>query len=435
MEFGFGTSNTDEKTYSVAEINKEARSLLESAFAGVWLEAEVSEATVARSGHIYFKLADPGGKASIDAVMWRGGAMRYGSRIEQGVKIRCHGRVTLYEAGGRYQIVADRVDEAGEGLKAKALAELRAKLEAQGLFAAERKRPLPYIPARVGVVTSRTGAAVRDIIKVASRRFPSRIVVAHASVQGKGAASEIIRGLDLVSGQPGVEVVIIGRGGGSSEDLDAFNDEELVRAIARCPVPVISAVGHEVDVTLADLVADRRAATPSEAAELAVPEMEKLSSRLDEVSLGLQTAFAHGMSRRREKLGRVLGDMKARDPRTRLRAGLEALARSREVLARWPDRVLFRSRGDLAAAGEGLYRWPQPAMARARGDLGQIVARLQVLSPLASLERGYAVIRRADDGAIVKSPEQAPTGTNLKLTVARGEISARVMKDTEDNSR
>ena len=435
MEFGFGTSNTDEKTYSVAEINKEARSLLESAFAGVWLEAEVSEATVARSGHIYFKLADPGGKASIDAVMWRGGAMRYGSRIEQGVKIRCHGRVTLYEAGGRYQIVADRVDEAGEGIKARALAELRAKLEAQGLFAAERKRPLPYIPARVGVVTSRSGAAVRDIIKVASRRFPSRIVVAHASVQGKGAASEIVRGLDLVSGQPGVEVVIIGRGGGSSEDLDAFNDEELVRAIARCPVPVISAVGHEVDVTLADLVADRRAATPSEAAELAVPEMEKLSFRLDEVSLGLQTAFAHGMSRRREKLGRVLGDMKARDPRTRLRAGLEALARSREVLARWPDRVLFRSRGDLAAAGEGLYRWPQPAMATARGDLGQVVARLQVLSPLASLERGYAVVRRADDGAIVKSPEQAPTGTNLKLTVARGEISARVVKDTEENSR
>ncbi len=391
-------------TYSVADLNREARELLEAAYGDLCVEGEVVDLTLAKSGHLYFRLADPGGGAQIDAVMWRGPAMRYRSRIAKGKAVRCRGRVTLYEASGRYQLVAESAEEAGAGMKARLLAELRARLDAEGLFAEERKRPLPRFPRCVGVVTSRSGAAIRDIVQVASRRFPVRVLLAHAQVQGEGAAEEIARGVALLGARPDVDVIIVGRGGGSSDDLDAFNAEVAVRAIAACAVPVISAVGHETDVTLADLVADRRAATPSEAAELAVPEIAALLGRLDQGGRGMRLALGRRLARERVRTGALGARLAGRDPRA----------------------LLQRDRVRLARAEGSLARWPTTRFAAARAALSQEVARLDALSPLAVLTRGFSVVRRRADGAVVRDPGEAPAGTELDLTLARGRLAAVV---------
>jgi len=390
--------------YSVAALNREARSLLETAYADIRVEGEIVDVTVARSGHVYFSLADPGGKAQVDAVMWRGPAMRYKTRIAKGRAVRCRGRVTIYEANGRYQLVVESVEEAGAGLKARLLAELRARLDAEGLFAQERKRPLPLTPRCVGVVTSRSGAAIRDICKVSSRRFPVRILLAHAQVQGDGAAEEIARGVAALGAHPEVDVLIVGRGGGSSDDLDAFNSELVVRAIAACPVPVVSAVGHETDVTLADLVADRRAATPSEAAEMVVPEVERLSARLHDLLRAARLGLTRRLAGDRARLSDNGARLRSRDPRVGL------------------SRVRVR----LARAEETLHGWPRRALAESRAALAERAARLDALSPLAVLARGFAVVRRAQDAAIVRGPEDAPVGTELEVALARGRLSATV---------
>jgi exodeoxyribonuclease VII large subunit len=391
-------------TYSVAELNREARALLETAYGDVRVEGEVVDVTLAKSGHLYFSLADPGGKALIGAVMWRGPAMRYRARIVRGKAVLCRGRVTIYEAGGKYQLSVDSAEEAGAGLKARLLAELRARLLEEGLFAEERKRPLPGFPRCIGVVTSRSGAAIRDIVKVASRRFPSRILLAHAQVQGEAAAEEIARGIAVLCAHPDVDVIIVGRGGGSSDDLDAFNSEVAVRAIAASRVPVVSAVGHETDVTLADLVADRRAATPSEAAELVVPESRRLEASLAELGRCLRLGVDRRLARERVRVGAVSARLRARDPRAQLQRGKVRLARAEESLRGFPGRRL------------------DPA----RAALMREIARLHALSPLAVLTRGYAVVRRSADGAVVRDPAEAPSGTELDVTLARGRVAAVV---------
>lgn len=402
---GFVRDNVpDRPTYSVSALNREARALLETAYRDIRVEGEIVDVTEARSGHLYFRLADPGGTAQIDAVMWRGQAMRYRNRVAKGRAILCRGRVTVYEANGRYQLVVDSVEEAGAGLKARLLAELRARLEGEGLFAQERKRPLPFTPRCVGVVTSRSGAAIRDICKVASRRFPVRILLAHAQVQGDGAAHEIASGIAALGARPEVDVLIVGRGGGSSDDLDAFNSELVVRAIAACRVPVVSAVGHETDVTLADLVADRRAATPSEAAEMVVPELERLSARLTELVRTARFGLARGMSGSRARLSDSAARLRARDPRVQL------------------SRVGVR----LARAEQALGAWPTRALAASRARLGERAARLDALSPLAVLSRGFAVVRRAADAGLVRGPEDAPEGTEIDVTLVRGRLAAKV---------
>jgi exodeoxyribonuclease VII large subunit len=421
-----------QRPLTVAQLNRRARSLLEQEVGSVWIEAEVVDATRARSGHLYFTLADSDGKAQVSAVMWKGQALRYGSLIERGVTLLAHGRVTLYEPRGSYQLVVDRAEEAGAGLKARRLAELRAELEAEGLFDPARKRPLPAMPRCVGVVTSRSGAAIRDVIKVASRRFPVRLLLAHAQVQGESAPAEIVTALGRLAAVAEVEVVIVGRGGGSSEDLDAFNDEAVVRAVAAHPVPVVSAVGHEIDITLVDLAADYRAATPSEAAEIVAPEIEGLRDRLAEARQDLASAMRLRLGSARERLGQQSVRLRSQDPRTRLRRGLERLSRSRERLTRWPELALSRARGDLAAASEGLHRWPEPTLARARGKLGALAARLDALSPLASLDRGYSIVRRRPDGAVVRDAEQASPGTVVDVTLARGSLECTVDRATID---
>ncbi|MBN2526342.1 MAG: exodeoxyribonuclease VII large subunit [Deltaproteobacteria bacterium] len=444
-----------ETIYTVASLNRQVKTALERTWGNICLEAEVSAVTFARSGHVYFKLVDPDGKATVDAVMWRGMAARYGKHIQEGALLRCFGRVTLYELGGRYQFVAERIEDSGEGAKARALAELKERLQKEGLFALERKRPLPPSPACVGVVTSRTGAALQDIIAVSSRRFPTRLLLAHASVQGELAVAEIVSAIALLNTHPDVEVLIVGRGGGASEDLDAFNDERVVRAVAESRVPVVCAVGHEVDITLAELASDRRAATPSEAAELVAPDAAVYLERFTELKQRLWLSMKARMGSSRERQSDVMHRLSLRDPRVRLRMQAEKLSRYQTFFAGWKARritpvqkrmdelrhrldrfaatAVQSRKGDLMAASAGLYNWPAPAMAKAKGDLGRLAASLNALSPLASLGRGYS-IARDDDGRIVKSVEQVTKGQHIEVIVADGMVDAHVDGTTKKTS-
>ncbi|MCP4603147.1 MAG: exodeoxyribonuclease VII large subunit [Proteobacteria bacterium] len=434
MGFDFTITDDQSKIYTVSKLNREVRSLLENEYDSVLVEAEVSDVTRARSGHIYFTLTDPGGKAYLSAVMWQGLARRYGSRLQTGAKIRCHGRVTLYEARGSYQLVVDRVEDAGAGEKARILAELKAKLESEGLFDPERKRPLPLFPECIGVVTSRDGAAIKDIIKVIFRRFPVRILLAHAQVQGESAPREIVAALNLLATRNDVDAVILGRGGGSSEDLDAFNSEEVVRAVCRHPKPVVSAIGHEIDITLVDLVSDKRAATPSEAAEITVPDGHALLERLALTRGTLKKAIQRHVSIERERITVQDRRLKACDPRVDLRRKTEALATAREILARWPELTLARARANLAMAEKPLSIWPKPALEHARGELSKLVATLEALSPLSALSRGYSIVRRVPDQKIVYSADDAPPGTEVDVTLSRGSLVCDVKKATIPSS-
>ena len=439
--------------FSVAEINANVRALLESGWSGVCVEAEVGDVKRAQSGHIYFTLSDRGGRAQLPSVMWRGQAMRYGSRIVSGAQIRCVGRLTLYEARGSFQMVVESATDAGAGLKAQRLEALKQKLLDEGLFDRERKRPLPAYPAVVGIVTSRQGAAFRDIVKVARRRFPVRLIIAHAQVQGEAAPAEITDAIALLERQDDVEVIIVGRGGGSAEDLDAFNDEAVVRAVAGCPKPVISAVGHEIDTTLTDLAADRRAATPSEAAELAVPDARAAAERIAQAEDALVYAIEKALSEKRVSVTMLTGRARTEDPRVRLQRGAAIIAKSRETMLRIATRLPSDPSESLAAATQRLHRWPEPRLLKAgatlsaldeslrrsgvgltkesRSKLAQIAARLDPLSPLASLSRGYAVVQRTSDQKILRNSADAPPGTDISVTLAEGSLSCRV---TDNNS-
>ncbi|MGE5181286.1 MAG: exodeoxyribonuclease VII large subunit, partial [Acidobacteriota bacterium] len=265
----------------------------------VWLEGEVTQVSKPASGHLYFALRDK--DAVLPAVMWSRDAQRMKFRIEPGQRLRVRGRLGVYDRDGKMQLYADFAEPAGLGAEALALEQLKAKLAAEGIFAAEKKRPLPRFPRRIGVVTSKHGAAVHDIIRTVQRRLPTPILIADAAVQGETAPHQIVMGMAMVV-RAGVDVVIVGRGGGAVTDLTAFNHERVVRTISRCPVPVISAVGHEVDLSLADLAADARASTPTAAAELAVPDGHALVEVLRKERRRLDREIHHVLDRARQEL-------------------------------------------------------------------------------------------------------------------------------------
>ncbi|MEZ4422590.1 MAG: exodeoxyribonuclease VII large subunit [Gemmatimonadota bacterium] len=362
-------------------MNRAVRRLLEETVAPIWVGGEVTGWTRARSGHCYFCLKDE--EAQIRAVLFRSEAERLPTDPGEGMQVQVQGSLTLYEARGEYQLVVRRLTTDGaDGLWRLALERLRAKLEAEGLLDPARKRLLPRLPARVGIVTSLEGAALRDILQGLRTRAPwARIVVRGTRVQGDGAAAEIARAVRVLGTSGRVDVLIVGRGGGSMEDLWAFNEEVVARAIADCPVPVVSAVGHETDLTIADLVADLRAPTPTAAAEMVVPGAAALTALLD--GLG-------------PRLGRAL---RRRAVQERLRLD-RASAAARRALDR---RVL----------GE-------------RERLAGLAGRLHALSPLATLSRGYSVAT-APDGALLRSVAAFDEGERFDLRVADGTVQARTL--------
>jgi len=433
-----------ERILSVFELTRELRHALEEMTAGLWVEGEVGSVNRPQSGHIYFSLKDEKNDAMVSAVLYRREAARFGRHLSEGARIQVRGRASLYAARGNLQWIADAVRPAGQGALLEALAKLKARLIAEGLTDPSRKRPLPRDPHVIGVVTSRDGAAFFDIVKVALRRSNVRILLAPAVVQGDEAPASIISALDLIERARGIDALIVGRGGGSAEDLMAFNDERVVRRIAACRVPVISAVGHEVDVSLSDLVADMRAATPSQAAELLVPDSGARREQLRRLVGHLAQAKGARLAREQARLGKV--SRKMGDPRAVLLShqqrkeelsrrmtralsrlltaqGLKAGGLARRLEARHPKVVLSQGRARLAPALGRLLSAGSVTIARRRADLRELGRALQTLSPVAILGRGYALVSDSS-GSLVRDAADVSPGQALSVRVHRGTFGA-----------
>ena len=396
-------------TLGVAALNARVRQMLESRVPPLWVEGEISGWKRHSSGHRYFCLRDA--DAQINAVLFRSDAQRLPAEPEEGMRVRVFGTVTLYGKRGDYQLVARRIEATGDGgLWKLAFEKLRAKLDREGLLDPARRRPLPLHPRTVGIVTSPVGAALHDILHVIERRAPwTRVVLSPARVQGEGAALDVARAICLFERSAvDIDVLIVGRGGGSTEDLWAFNEEAVARAIAACPVPVISAVGHEVDVTIADLVADLRAPTPSAAAEHAVPDGSALRDELSAARVRLaRTLRRFAVSRR------------------------EQLEVSRERLDRRMTRLVDRRQQQVATAREQLNRRIRRIVEKRRAHLSQLAATIDALSPLQSLARGYAV-PLDEQGRILRRTGDFDPGALFRLRVADGTIDARTERIDEE---
>jgi exodeoxyribonuclease VII large subunit len=393
----------ERKTLSVSELSARIKTLLEGGIGHVWVEGEISNFKAHfSSGHLYFSLKDD--RAQIKAVMFRQQARAMRFRPEDGQKVIALGRLSVYEPRGEYQIVIDRMEPAGIGELQLAFLQLRERLEKEGLFVPERKRPIPSLPRRVGVVTSPGGAAIRDFLNVARRRFSNiDILVAPASVQGGTARFEIASAIGALNGADGIDVIVVTRGGGSIEDLWAFNTEEVARAIAASAIPVISAVGHEVDFTIADFVADLRAPTPSAAAEILVKSKEDFVYRLSSLRARLEQSIKNMLARKRSQLAAETRAMP--DPVRYIRE------RSQRI-------------DDMTARMEALMR---NRLAISRKGFENLAGRLSALNPLAVLNRGYAIVTRLPDRKPVTSTSQVKSGDRLDIRLRQGNISAEVI--------
>jgi exodeoxyribonuclease VII large subunit len=436
----------EERVFRVAEVNRAVRLTLEDNWGNVLIEGELSDVRRAK-GHVYFSLNDEEDPAQLRGVMFASDVRRTKAPLEDGARIRFRGTLSLYAARGQFQLIARSAKLAGEGDLAAQFRRLREKLQAEGLLDPERKRPLPDLPRVVGVVTSRTGAALHDIIRVASERCPLQILVADCRVQGEEAPRSIVAALELIQRVEDLDVVIVSRGGGSAEDLWAFNDEGVARAIAACRVPVVSGVGHEVDVTIADLVADVRAATPSNAAEIVVPEREALLRNVQSLERRLSQTLDNRIGALRLRLERLLrplyaarrvlaptherlADLQQRlmrlDPRSVLRQDQRQLA---ALTARLRDagRLPIRSgRERLMSLRLPLQARGRPMVREARAAYAELCAQLDALSPLRVLERGYAIAIHESTGRAVRSESEVKQGDRLHVRVFDGEFDARV---------
>lgn len=394
---------------TVSELTGEIKDLIEGNLPEVWVRGEVSNCLKANSGHVYFTLKDEG--AQIAAVMWRNTASRFRFDMHDGLQVVVNGGVEVYKPRGAYQVIVRQLIPQGVGALELAFRQMHAKLEAEGLFNLARKRPIPRFPKRIALVTSPSGAAVRDMIQVITRRWHSaNIVIVPVKVQGEGAAQEIAAALRNVHRLPDVDVVICGRGGGSLEDLWAFNEEVVARAIAACRLPVISAVGHEIDVTIADLVADVRALTPSEAGERVVPDRAEVSRALGNLQQ------------------RLVSGLKNRAGNARLQ--LDGL-RSRRVFARPFQRV----HDELTRLDELDVRLRRAIRQRAVASKQQLdlaSATLDALSPLKVLGRGYSITRRAETGDLVTASGQLAIGDRITTILAAGQLTSRIESTDHD---
>jgi len=434
------------RALTVSEVTSGIRDLLEGAFASLAVEGEISNCRQWSSGHLYFTLKDD--RAQLRAVMFRTTVRTLKFKPEDGMRVIARGRLGVYDAKGEYQIVCDALEPHGLGALQAAFEQLKRTLQAEGLFDNARKRALPTLPRRIGVVTSLDGAAVRDILRVLmSRHGNARVVLRAARVQGDGAAEDLVRALRAIVKVPEVDVVIIGRGGGSAEDLWAFNDERLARAIVASPVPIISAVGHEVDFTIADFVADLRAATPSNAAELVIDRADNFRARIDRAERRLRAVMSLDVARRQQLAARLdtrltqwptrlmLRDRDVRQLSLRVERAVagrlgrqtqrfEALRRRleardlRRVVASLRTRIVTADGRLFAAAG----RRRQAAASRA----STLAARLDALSPLAVLGRGYAVCWNATRTSIIRSSSAVSSGDTVHVRLSEGELTCEV---------
>ena len=450
LPFGDERPVAADRPLTVSEFTAAVRQLIEQAFGATAVEGEISNCRQWSSGHLYFTLKDD--HAQLRAVMFRTTVRTLRFRPEDGMHVVARGRLSVYDAKGEYQIICDALEPHGLGARQAAFEQLKRRLQSEGLFAQDRKRPLPVLPRRIGVVTSADGAALRDILRILTTRHPgARVVVRAARVQGDGAADDLARALQAITAVPEVDVVILGRGGGSAEDLWAFNDERLARAIAACVVPVISAVGHEVDFTIADFVADVRAATPSNAAELVVERADHFCSRIGAAEHRLLAGMRLRLGSDRHRTERlaarlrhwpavvVLRDRDCRELGRRLERVLrQRLARvdqrfaalGRRLQARDVRRLMPGIRARTVAAEARLRETMTGRRLAAGSRLAGLTARLDALSPLAVLGRGYAVCWNEARDSIIRAASAVRPGQTVRVTLASGELACRV-EDTE----
>ena len=437
---------------TVSELTRQIQDVLEATFDQLWVEGEVSNLRRPASGHLYFTLKDE--ESQIRAVLFRPAARALKFDLEDGMHILCRARMNVYKPRGEYQLILDYAEPRGVGALQIAFEQLKAKLQAEGLFDPVHKKPLPFLPSRVGVVTSPSGAVIRDILNVTKRRFPSvHILVAPVRVQGAEAPAEIVEALHRLNETPGVDVIIVARGGGSLEDLMAFNDEGVARAIFASRIPVVSAVGHEIDFTIADFVADVRAPTPSAAAELVVPRRGDLAQQIHALRGRLVQAGERFFKLRRQRLT-VLAE-RVRDPRRRLVdlrlalderfSGLSASLIRRVRTDRERLRHLERHLLHLSPAARlanltfvldnmrkgmvtGIFRQVETLRSRLAGH----TALLDSLSPLSVLARGYAIVRTIPEGRIVRRAQELSAGDPVGINVAKGRFNAVVTTVEEE---
>lgn len=437
----------DREVLTVSQLNGRARVLLEDVFSGIWVEGEISNLARPASGHIYFTLKDS--NAQVRCALFRNNAARVRQALRDGLAVKVRGRVSLFEGRGDYQLILDTVEPAGDGALRLAFEALKEKLGAEGLFAAESKRALPAHPQRIGIISSPTGAVIRDIISVFRRRAPQvELNLIPTAVQGREAIAQIVRALQRADAM-GFDALILARGGGSLEDLWCFNEEAVARAIAACVTPIVSAVGHETDVSISDFVADVRAPTPSAAAELLAPDSSDLQRRLESLHrrllLRIQNRLAHdrlrldSLTRRLRHPGERLRQQAQRldDLDMRLRRAFEQrLNQRRERLARLdtrlaaqhPGRTLALLKQRLDNLAERLPRAMREKLKDRRQQLQAQVQTLQVVSPLATLGRGYSILLD-ERGQAIRNAAQTHNGQRLKARLGEGELLVRV----EDN--
>jgi exodeoxyribonuclease VII large subunit len=455
--------NTERHPVSVSELTASIRNKLEKGFASVWVEGEISNFHAHSSGHWYFTLKDE--SAQLRAVCYRSSNQRIRFRPEDGLQVRARGHLTVYEPKGEYQLIAETLEPVGAGALQLAFEQTKARLQSEGLFAAELKRAIPFFPRRIGIVTSATGAAIRDILNVISRRTRTvHVLFAPARVQGEGAAHEVVRAIKFLNDHHaralrdaslggGIDVIIVGRGGGSVEDLWAFNEEVVARAIRASTIPVISAVGHETDFTIADFAADLRAATPSAAAELVAAHEEQLCTALDRLVHNLSRSVRYRIAAERTRVRELTFARGFDEVRVHLRDAVAAVDeredRLRSAMASMFQRALRR----FDTAGRALSpaelrnraiaqraRFDSLCQSRntavlskienARQQFGMAAAALDAMSPLKVLERGYAIAQDAQ-GAIVREASAVAAGDALRLRLWKGELDCRVERTKE----
>jgi exodeoxyribonuclease VII large subunit len=437
------------KTYTVAELNAAIRGLLGDEFNDIWVAGEISGSKTASSGHCYFTLKDH--DAQLRCVCFRASLRYLKFKPQDGIAVLARGRIDVYETRGEYQLQVELLEPQGHGALQFAFEQLKKKLSAEGLFDAARKRAIPRLPRRIGIVTSPSGAVIRDITQILSRRFPGlHIRLYPATVQGEGSIEAVLRAIEYFSSSGWPEVVILARGGGSLEDLWTFNEEAVARAIVASSVPIISAIGHETDFTIADFVADLRAPTPSAAAELVIGTREQLFDQLDvfdhkllqsvryRLAMAARRLHQQGVERASAVLHRGIGRLQQRvdelEYRLRERTGTAAALRRQrleELIARLRSLDLrlriAAARRRLEAADTAALQLVRLRLTRGHGRLDPLIAHLTQLSPLKILERGYALVTDAA-GRIVKEPADAPVGSEIDVRLARGQIAAQVVK-------
>lgn len=436
------------RIYTVSTLTAEIKSLLEGRFDFVWVEGEVSNLAAPSSGHLYMSLKDE--NAQIRAVMFKTEAYYLRFMPENGMKVLARGRIGVYEPRGEYQVILDYLEPLGVGALAAAFEQVKKKLAREGVFDQEKKRPIPFLPTKIAVITSPTGAAIRDFLRISYRRMPNLdVTVVPVRVQGDEGAGDIVAALDLVNRALPVDVIILTRGGGSLEDLWPFNQEEVAYAIRQSRIPVVSAVGHEVDITISDLAADLRAPTPSGAAELVVPEREALERNLRSLTSVLETAV-HGIITRIKDRVRYLSS-RIRDPRrdladtwlklddvytrllTRVSAAIagnlkELSAVNETLVLNSPLHAITVLSQELAFHKRSLVQAATGSLAQMKSDVRSLSVKLDSLSPLSVLERGYSITKKMPDMSVVRDAMQVAKGDEVRVLLAKGTIDCLVEK-------